>query len=92
MTLHRRAPRWLIAAVALLMLNGRFVDANFLGGASSYDTSVISTSTGTVTATDYSTSATLCSQTSATLASGAVYGMFMFGCAASRIGELSKDR
>lgn len=63
-----------------------------LGNASSYDTSVVSTSTGTVTATDYSTSATLYSQTSATLDSGAVYTMFMFGSASSPIGELSKDR
>lgn len=63
-----------------------------LGGASSYDTSVLATTTGTVTATDYSTSATLYSETSATLDSGDVYTMFMFGSTASPIGELAKDR
>lgn len=63
-----------------------------LGSASSYDTSVVSTSDATVVVTDYNTSATLYSQTSTTLNDGGVYTMFMFGSTSAPIGELYEDR
>ncbi len=61
-------------------------------GISPYNTQVIATTTGTVTVTDYTTSQTLYSQTTATLGSGNVYSMFMFGSTSAPVGVLSQDR
>ena len=60
-------------------------------GTSPY-TQVVATTTGTVTVTDYTTAQTLYSQTGATLGSGNVYSMFMFGSTSAPIGVLSQDR
>ncbi len=62
------------------------------GGSSAYDTQVSATTTGTVTVTDYTTSQTLYTQSTATLGSGNVYSMFMFGSASTPVGVLSQDR
>ncbi len=61
-------------------------------GTSAYDTQVSATTTGTVTVTDYTTSQTLYTQSSATLGSGNVYSMFMFGSSSAPVGVLSQDR
>jgi hypothetical protein len=61
-------------------------------GTSPYDTEVVATTTGTVTVTDYTTSQTLYSLTSAALGSGNVYSMFMFGSTSAPVGVFSQDR
>ena len=61
-------------------------------GTSPYNTQVVATTSGTVTVTDYTTAQTLYSQTTATLGSGNVYSMFMFGSTSAPVGVLSQDR
>lgn len=62
------------------------------GEASSYDTAVAASSTSVLGVTDTTTSQTLYSQSSVTLASQGVYSLFMFGSASSPTGVLNEDR
>jgi hypothetical protein len=76
---------------------GSDVPSGSSSGTSPYDTQVTATSTGTVIVTDDTTGQTLYSKPNAadtnyaTLASGDVYTMFMFGTTSAPNGELFQD-
>lgn len=62
------------------------------GEASSYDTAVTATTTGSLSVTDSTTSQQIYSQSPVTLSSQGVYTLFMFGSASSAAGTLTQDR
>ena len=83
--------------VAINIPLGSDVPSGSASGTSPYDTQVTATSTGTVIVTDDVTGQTLYSEPNAadtnyaTLASGDVYTMFMFGSTSAPSGELFQD-
>jgi hypothetical protein len=62
------------------------------GEASSYDSSIVASTTAALSVTDATTSQQLFSQSPVTLASQGVYTLFMFGSASSAVGTLNEDR